>query len=206
MTHRRRGAFTLIEVLVVVAIIGALMGMLIPALNILRNRQRAAETRNVMNHLALAISNYLATYAVLGEPSGIPFESKPWLFLAVRQLANGAVPMVDLTAKSLTTAAGVPVAAVTDGEVIVDSWHQPLVWAAVQDPSPAAAQFTRAIAMVSQAGSKSAPKDDIILMYSNDGGAWRTLSWPELCELAGKNTTGEEKAAALLVPKIQAAW
>jgi prepilin-type N-terminal cleavage/methylation domain-containing protein len=56
-TSSRRG-FTLVELLVVIAIIGALMGLLLPAISAARERARMATCNNNARQLATAMFNY----------------------------------------------------------------------------------------------------------------------------------------------------
>lgn len=55
---RRRAGFTLIEMLVVIAIIGILVALLLPALSVARATARATQCRNNLRQLYLATSQY----------------------------------------------------------------------------------------------------------------------------------------------------
>jgi prepilin-type N-terminal cleavage/methylation domain-containing protein len=54
-----RGAFTLVELLVVIAIVGALVGLLLPAVQSARETARRASCGNGMRQLGLALHNHL---------------------------------------------------------------------------------------------------------------------------------------------------
>ncbi|MEN6452543.1 MAG: DUF1559 domain-containing protein [Thermoguttaceae bacterium] len=78
MTLRRRGGFTLVELLVVITIIGVLVALLIPAVMYARNAARVAQCVNNQKQLAVAIIGYdhakshLPGYANNVGPSGSP--------------------------------------------------------------------------------------------------------------------------------------
>jgi prepilin-type N-terminal cleavage/methylation domain-containing protein/prepilin-type processing-associated H-X9-DG protein len=76
---RRRRAFTLIELLIVVGIIAVLIALLLPAIQAAREQARRAQCVNNLLQLGLAMGNYASTHAVL--PPGVVNDTGPILNL-----------------------------------------------------------------------------------------------------------------------------
>jgi len=69
MSRTSRVAFTLLEAMVVVIVVGVLAATAVPAMNVLAGMNRAAATSEIARNLELARARALAT----GRPSGVKF-------------------------------------------------------------------------------------------------------------------------------------
>src|SRR5438552_1888301 len=74
-THGRRYGTTLIEVMVVLAIISALLALLLPAVQHSREAARAGQCRSRLRQIGLALHSYEATYSVY--PPGLFGATQP---------------------------------------------------------------------------------------------------------------------------------
>src|SRR5882672_5548182 len=72
---RRRSGFTMIELLVVVAVIGTLIALLLPAIQSSREMARRVQCTNKVLQLGIALGNYVSAHQVL--PPGVVNDKGP---------------------------------------------------------------------------------------------------------------------------------
>jgi prepilin-type N-terminal cleavage/methylation domain-containing protein len=70
MSFRQRVAFTLVELLVVITIIGVLVALLLPAIQAARDAARRSQCSNNLKQLALGVLNFESSFKHL-PPSAI---------------------------------------------------------------------------------------------------------------------------------------
>lgn len=93
-----RRAFTLVELLVTIAIIGVLVGLLLPAVQAAREATRRAECQNRLKQIGLALQSYHNSHEAF--PIGCT-EWRPWGNTTKRQLAWSAYLLPQLEQRAL---------------------------------------------------------------------------------------------------------
>ena len=152
MTRARRPGFTLFQLLVVLAVLAILLGLLLPAVQKVREAAARAQSSNNLKQIALACHNYEASYGFL--PSGVddkhysaaakllPFIEQDNLYKAI-DLKKAADDKANADAR----------------KVIVKTFHSPL------DPVLSASADAGATNYLFNAGSKCPLKDNDGLFY-----------------------------------------
>jgi prepilin-type N-terminal cleavage/methylation domain-containing protein len=74
MTAHSRRAFTLVELLIVIAIIGVLMGLLVPAVQAAREAARRATCSNNQSQIAKAVQNYMTSGSKGAYPGWVQYQ------------------------------------------------------------------------------------------------------------------------------------
>lgn len=133
---RRRG-FTLIELMVVMAIVGVLLGMLFPVISMIRKRMKVASTQATIDMIAIAMESYkqiderrrYPLHEILFTPPAVP----PYDILGVQAVAAGYPEGV---LGLLFDMKLLPLGRMLEGGKIVDAWDGPIYYH-LRRPTPA---------------------------------------------------------------------
>ena len=84
VSRKTRSAFTLVELLVVVAIVGVLLALMLPAIQAAREASRRSSCQSNLKQIGIALLNYEATYQVLpiGAQRNVTFGTSWWVGIA----------------------------------------------------------------------------------------------------------------------------
>ncbi len=193
--RRPSTAFTLIELLMVIAIITILVGLLMAALGLVRRNSHRAATMNAMQQIAEVTLIYLDTWPSLGDAGaadGMDFRKDPWAYLHRRHAGEqrlGKVPQLEFPGARLVTwtssgecqrASGPETAThIIDYFGIkpdnVLGWHIEQVV-----PAGSPVGYAKRILLRSSSGTPDNNNDDLILDYSNVTGRFDSKRFNEL--------------------------
>jgi len=193
MSHRisARNGFTLIELMVVVAVIAALAGISLAGLSILRRQQKIASTLDLMTNVTTAVDAYLREYRRLGNATdSSDFLRDPWHFFHKDQRLTGKTVMLEIKIERLVerVSAGVSKrpAAVHTATHMTDFFGgtpaNVLSFTIFNNNKGSGANFAYAhcIILRSSAGTFGEPEDDLFYAYSADKASWRKLRYTEV--------------------------
>ena len=189
----RRG-FTLIELMVVIAIIAAIAGMALAGLSILRRSQKVASTLDLMTHITTAVDQYLTEYRRLGKVDSSDFINDPWEFFYKQRHRLKQTPILELPLTRLVTKTSA--GACTRAEAPQTATHitdhfgnaPPNVFSFTifnhSQTSGSAFTYAQCIILRSSAGSMSDPKDDLLMAFNSDKAAWKKIRVQDLEDFA----------------------
>lgn len=83
--HQNRGGFTLLELVVVIAVLGVLAALLLPAVQYAREAARRLGCQNHLHQIGVAVQNYVDVHRVL--PTEVVSDESDWFSFRVRLLA-----------------------------------------------------------------------------------------------------------------------
>lgn len=188
----RRG-FTILELMVVIAIIAALAGMALAGLSALRRQQKIASTWDLMTNLTTAVDQYIRDYARLGvDADSNDFKRDPWKFLYKDLHALKKQPLIDVKLERLVERLGPascsrPAAVhtathITDyfGSDPVNVLSFTIINANKGVATNASTRYVQGIILRSSAGTFGDPKDDLMFVFNADKASWRKVRYDEL--------------------------
>jgi len=178
-------AFTMIELLVVIVIIGILVALLMGALSLLKRQQKRVATLSLMGQVETALQEYLATYPRLGAASdSSDFVNSPWTFLGRNEIALGQQPYLGSVANKFL-AVGNASGPWTPGtnqtaDQILDAFpagdfsnHFIFI---IDNATNNGSTYTDKIYIISTVGTPT-HNDDIIRRLTTADGQWTTLTY-----------------------------
>jgi prepilin-type N-terminal cleavage/methylation domain-containing protein len=181
----RRNAFTMVELLVVIVIIGILIALLMGALNLLQKQQRRVATLSLMGQIQTALTDYLQNFPLLGiNSNSSDFIDSPWTYLGRNQISAGVQPYTgDMPAKFLAVgpAAG-PWTAGTGktADQILDAYptadHSNHIIFIIDNLVNNGKTYTDKVYLISTAGTPT-HNDDIIMRLTTADGQWVTMNY-----------------------------
>jgi prepilin-type N-terminal cleavage/methylation domain-containing protein len=192
MTRCDRG-FTMIELLVVITIISILIGMTFGIMNMLIRQRKKVETKQLMQQISGALTDYLATYPILGitrDATSSDFVDSPWTFIGRNAMPGRGPSLGEMRTKYLASgpaigpwngALNATADQILDGFTTSDHSNH-FVWAIVNGHSVgggSAFTYTDQIWLRSTAGTPADPRDDLIMRFTLDNGQWTSINYVE---------------------------
>ena len=178
MQANRQRAFTLVELIVVVAVIAILSSLILSGVNQVRQRQIEAEARVQMQGLSLALLTYLDDYGIMGEDGGenpTDFQTQPALFLVQRPTLENKTPYIENAPDELADADGKKVGPNLAVQMI-NPWGRPIEVEITNAKSDPTRDFDHTFGIVIVSPRSSATKEPLRLSYTLDTDVWE---WSE---------------------------
>ena len=182
--------FTMIELLIVIAIMAILMGLLFEAFSMIRQQAKRVQTKTLMGQLEAGLTDYLKTYPILGQTADAlssDFVASPWTFLGRNQLSANLVPFIPLDNKFLAignTSGPWTAASQTTGDQILDAYFtgdhsNHFIWSIFNGPASGPFTYTDKIYIRSTAGTPDNDNDDLISRFTLSDGNWTYLTYSQ---------------------------
>ena len=186
-----RRAFTLIELLMAIAIMVILAGILMSVLSLLRNKAKVAGTWDLMTHVTTAIDQYMQNYQRLGDTPAL-FQADPWYFFYKEQQLRKSPALLELALSRVVTKTGAgtcsPSTSLKTATHFVDQFGSSpanvlsfYILNNNKGTGPAFA-YTQCMILRSSAGTAGDPKDDLLFAWSSDKGSWRKVRVEDLSD------------------------